>query len=385
MRHRMLLLAAVAVLIAAPAMAFHDDGVGYCQGCHTMHNSQNGEPMKINATDTGFEGPVGVGYADLLLAPNPTDTCLNCHARDGGYGVWATSMTAISTGDYTSAGNFVFLQEDNINDGRGGGTPSNFIPGEQSGHNLRSGIKGTTWDSVLDAPPGGDLTTNQIECTSCHDPHGQDSFRILYQQGQTVDVAGQPVTFAGTMVADAISYSASEAYNLHNAYKSGYSEWCSTCHGDFHNGTSQASPFIHPSGTELTQTIIDKYNAYKGTKDCVLNPPTGGQPCGSGSSQTAYNPIVPFESLTGVTTTSTDGPAPGAKVACVSCHRAHASSARDAGRWDFQILFMETDGNTSLSYKLPYANALNMPADDDQRSLCNKCHSQDEYDHLVTP
>lgn len=385
MRNRMLLLAAIAILIAAPAMAFHDGGVGYCQGCHTMHNSQNGVGMNEDALGSGAGTGTapGFGYNDLLLLPNATDTCLNCHARDGGYGVWATSMTAITPGDYTSAGNFVFLQEDNINDGRGGSSVANWIPGQQSGHNLRSGIKGTNWDTTLLAPPGGDLTTNQIECTSCHDPHGQNSFRILYQQGQSVGIGAgnQSVTFAGTLVADEISYSATESNTLHNAYKSGYSEWCSTCHADFHNS---AGNFIHPSGTDLPTTIIDKYNAYRGTADCVNNPPSGSNPCGSGSSQTAYYAIVPFESLNGVTTTSTDGPAAGAKVACVSCHRAHASSARDAGRWDFQVLFMELDGVQSGSFKLPYA-ASNMPADDDQRSLCNKCHSQDEFDHLVTP
>jgi hypothetical protein len=71
-------------------------------------------------------------------------------------------------------------------------------------------------------------------------------------------------------------------------------------------------------------------------------------------------------------------------VACVTCHRAHATSAQDMGRWDFTLQNIETDGSVSGSWKIPYAQAT-LPADDDQKSLCNKCHTQDEFDHLVTP
>ena len=37
------ILLAVAVIgfYAAPAAAFHDGGVAHCNGCHTMHNSEN--------------------------------------------------------------------------------------------------------------------------------------------------------------------------------------------------------------------------------------------------------------------------------------------------------------------------------------------------------
>ncbi|MCM2268487.1 MAG: hypothetical protein NDJ75_00115 [Thermoanaerobaculia bacterium] len=396
MKNRMLLIAAVAILVAAPAMAFHDGGVAYCQGCHTMHNSQANAPMNfsvspgVNPGDAPVVGTgiaVGTGYDDLLLFPNATDTCLRCHGNNtSSYNVFESNpifnpADTTSMREYYSAGNFAFLLEDNINDGRGGATSP--ISGMRAGHNIRSGIKGSTWDTVNLYPPGGqaELANNMIECTSCHDPHGQDSFRILYQQGQIVDVAGDDVTFAGTMVADEISYGAVETLTTHNAYHSGYSEWCGSCHGDFHNSSGN---LIHPSGEQMTAEIVDKYNAYRGTADCVTVPPSGGAPCGSGDASDAYLPDVPFEDVN-VTTSSTTGPTVGSSyVACVSCHRAHATSAADAGRWDFTILFLSTDGVTSGSFGIPYAQTT-LPADDDQRSLCNKCHSQDEYDHLVTP
>ncbi len=40
--------ALISLVLGAPAMAFHDDGVARCAGCHTMHNSQDGVAM----TDT---------------------------------------------------------------------------------------------------------------------------------------------------------------------------------------------------------------------------------------------------------------------------------------------------------------------------------------------
>ena len=42
----------VALIVAAPALAFHDNGVAHCNGCHTMHNSEDGAPMNYDATGT---------------------------------------------------------------------------------------------------------------------------------------------------------------------------------------------------------------------------------------------------------------------------------------------------------------------------------------------
>ena len=60
----------------------------------------------------------------------------------------------------------------------------------------------------------------------------------------------------------------------------------------------------------------------------------------------------------------------------MTCHRAHATSAPDAGRWDFSVTFLIEDGDESGSYEIPN------PYTDNQRSLCNKCHRKDEFDIL---
>lgn len=386
---RILLLAATVAIIAAPGWAFHDSGVADCQGCHTMHNSQDNAPLNDPAGSGGAQLPVGRGYPDLLLYANASDVCLSCHGGARSYNVFTDDPLNPGLSNYYSAGNFVFLTEDNINDGHGGST--NPILGQGSGHNIKSGIKGTDWDTILTQPPALDgapaqLTNNQLHCSSCHDPHGNSSFRLLYREGQTVSVGTSSVTFDATVEAEGISYGDVEADGNHNAYISGFSEWCSSCHTDFHNGFG--TRLIHPAGTFITNVVATAYNKYLGTTDCVNNDgypsgEPGGSPCGSGTGANAYLPDVPFEQA-GMTTTYTGGATAGSSiVACVTCHRAHATSARDAGRWDFQVTFLHEDGDESGSWPIPVSSAVGTYADANQRSLCNKCHSQDEYDELT--
>ncbi len=374
---RMLLLAtAVVVIWAAPALAFHDDGVAHCNGCHTMHNSQDGDPMNFNASGTGFGLPVGQGFNDLLLFANKTDVCLNCHAGSGSYHIWATDPLA--PGPEKGSGDFVFLQEDNINDAHGGA--SNPVLGHAAGHSVVSAMMSTGADAELTTSPGGSYPAADMACTSCHDPHGTDSFRLTYKTGQTTTSdTSHVINSHATIDADAISvFGPPESNGNHNAYKDGYSEWCSNCHQLMHTGLGgTGGPNTHPTGELLDGDQVAVYNLYNGTEDCINNPPAGGNPCGSGTFATAYLALVPLEDA-GNTTSKITGATDGtSKVACVSCHRSHATSAPDAGRWDFNITGLDEDGHESSSYGLPN------PYNEYQRSLCNKCHSRDEFDALV--
>ncbi len=363
------LLAAVVVsFFAAPAAAFHDGGVAHCNGCHTMHNSQNGAIM----ADGGSPGQ-GVNVY-LLKAATPSDTCLICHAAPGsdtGYGVMGTSV--LTPKPEKGAGDFIFLTEDNINDGHNGAIEP--IPGYAAGHNINAPGHGISTDPVLATAPGGTFPSADLACSSCHDPHGTDSFRILYGANRLVRTNSSTYVFANAAPdAEGVNlFGAAESNSNHTAYKAGMSAWCANCHGDFHNNVAA---LIHPSGTPLGNTIAATYNAYNGTTDCVNHPPAAaGLPCGTGIQTTAYLAQVPFEDPAN-TTTSTAGPTSNSRVMCLTCHRAHATSGPDAGRWDFNVTLLDEDGVESGSYALPN------PYDANQRSLCNKCHSQDEFDRL---
>ena len=102
-----LLIALAMCFVAGTALAFHDGGVAHCNGCHTMHNSQNGALVDIDSPD---------GNPWLLVDSTPSDVCIACHDHlDQTLGHDVMTPPAEK-----GAGNFVFLLEDNLNDGHGG-------------------------------------------------------------------------------------------------------------------------------------------------------------------------------------------------------------------------------------------------------------------------
>ncbi len=345
------LAAAAVALLAGPAGAFHDKGVADCAGCHTMHNSQDGvlvDPASPN------------GNAWLLTKASPSEVCLSCHATRLG-AVFGTDPLAPPV--ERGGGNFVFLLEDNINDGHAGA--SNPILGFRGGHNIVAPGYGVGADGVTTVAPGGNFPASFLACSSCHDPHGNTNFRLLYGAGRVVNTFYPFTNPAPTAVGISLFGAGGESNTNHTAYQAGMSAWCGNCHGDFHN---VGSTLKHPTGETLGGTIATAYNLYNGTDF-----PIGG------TQATAYLAAVPFEDPAN-TTTSTAGPSGGSTVMCLTCHRAHATSAPDAGRWDFNVTFLNEDGAESGSYIIPnpYASA-------NQRSLCNKCHVKDADDGPFVP
>jgi len=330
-------------LLIAPALGFHDGGAARCNSCHITHQSEDGIPTSA---------PVS---GELLRGATPTEICLTCHANSQGE---VLSGDPLSPPPERGPGNFVFLLEDNLNDGPD--APINPIPGDAAGHNLVAPSWGLSADARHSFAPGGTYPANQMGCTSCHDPHGGGQYRLLYDAGQTaagnflfvypapeaagIDIAGVP-----------------ESPTNHNAYLSGMSAWCANCHGSqYHENDSTPRFDEHPTDRALGSDERTTYNNYDGDSD-----PLGGNPA------TAYLPEVPFEALS-MTTATTAGPPGGARIMCLTCHRAHASSAPAAGRWDFNVGLLSEDGIASGSYPLP--DPYQDPA---QGQLCHKCHAFD--------
>lgn len=342
------LVSCVLLAMALPAVAFHDGGVAHCDGCHTMHNSAD------NPADT----PAGNQF--LLKQSNATDMCLSCHATRLGNS-WGGSLAA--PGSQSPGGQFIFLTEDNLNDGHAGGDPANFIPGYQAGHSVISVDKVTIADGVNALAPGFvgvPYFASNMHCTSCHDPHGQGNhFRLLYGSPYDSNAMGAPFAY-NVPAPTATAGGWTETSTDHSAYEAGMSEWCGNCHGEYHN--DDFSVLKHPSGMGMGSTVSANYNAYMGSGDY------------SGDGTAAYLVDVPFEEV-GMTTDYVAAASTTSKVMCLSCHRAHATSAPNAGRWDFSVSFLDEDGLESLSYAIP--NPYEATVGADQRSLCNKCHAKD--------
>ncbi|MBL7033382.1 MAG: hypothetical protein ISR91_04485 [Candidatus Delongbacteria bacterium] len=350
MRKVLLLTAAFCFVAAGTALAFHDAGVAHCNGCHTMHNSEDGALVDPDSPN---------GNAWLLRDATASDVCLSCHGDHLGAVFGDDPLAPPSP---IGAGNFVYLLEDNLNDGHAGA--SNPIGGDAAGHNIVAPSRGVAADATLMSSPGGSFPSSSLGCSSCHDPHGNDDFRMLYSAGPIQDGLFNFTNAAPEATGRSIFGGAPGA---HTAYQDGMSSWCGNCHGDFHDEAN--GRLIHPSGSAIGGTIAQTYNLYNGTADI-----TGG------AQATAYLEEVPFEDAANTSIMSTEGPSAGSKVMCLTCHRAHASSGPDAGRWDFSVTLLEEDGLESGSYALP-----DPYGDDDQRSLCNKCHKKDANDHIATP
>ena len=233
-----------------------------------MHNSQDGALV-----DTA--NPNGNAY--LLNNGNATDTCLQCHA---GYGQFADGA------GFGPGGDFAWVTKTFTWSAHGHTSTSE---GDSHGHNVISPAYGIAQDATLTTAPGGDFQAQYLRCTSCHDPHGNQNFRLLYSNGTGPVYNGGNYAFsAPAPVAlgnsrNTLTDAGKETDLHHTVYKSGMSDWCANCHTNFHSDNT--TNFVHPIG-ELGSTVAATYNAYVSSDNL-----TGG------TAATAYMGLVPFEAV----------------------------------------------------------------------------------------
>ncbi len=421
---------ALALLAAAStqtALAFHDGGVGACEGCHSMHGKQDG-------TKAG---------AFLLVGSDPSSACLTCHATtaQGTYQVFTSrNVPQVPPAQLTPGGDFGWLLKSYAWLAPDGAQESS--PGEGHGHSVVAADYGLVQDSVRLTAPGGSFPSSQLGCTSCHDPHGR--YRLL--PDGTVGTAGAPVVASGSYGGSALALPgvagavgvyrllggvgyaqriagpgtpipfgaappvalSPQAYNRSErvtetrvAYGAGLSEWCSNCHGSIHvqQVSNSTSAFRHASGSTARLSgggELAIYNNYVRTG--VL----------TGTQATSYTSLVPYEeslrdrtqlALRAVSDGSaTAGPSTGFEnVTCLTCHRAHASGWDHALRWNMPasgiIVFggswpgLDASGEAALARNAQGRTRGEVQAamydrnastfSPYQKVLCNKCHAQD--------
>jgi hypothetical protein len=337
----------------------------------------------------------------LLIASDVGSTCLDCH--QGGWTDRTNYHVFSSDGSVQSpGGDFFWLTQSYSVDV--GWTVKQFS-GYDKGHNIVASDFGL---NIGDDPdntfaPGSTAMVPQssFSCNSCHNPHGGGgtdqignveaqmpisgsgsyggvpeagtrfgNYRLLYDKDD-----GDPMPGVGDITIDApdaetIGYIETDI--SHPAYRSGMSDYCGLCHDQFLPGGSANDK--HPVNEPLGGDLAQNYNYYQATGDYA-----------AGNAATAYLPLVPYEdSSVANTPTNTAGPPASAEVACVTCHRSHASAFDYMARWQLDTEF--------LADQIPTTTEVPAMADDTvpyygrnitdefgewQRQLCNKCHVQD--------
>lgn len=380
--------------LSSTALAFHAGGVAHCDGCHTMHNSVDGQPV----------AGTGADRTSLMLGSDPSSTCLNCH---GDVGAGRTSSYHVMSEDghyFHSGGDFFWVQKTYSYDVRGTETFSN---GEDHGHNIVALDYGLNAQAVPAQAPGGTYLAEDLSCSSCHDPHGT----IFNNTGGPISVSG---SYGGTpadgtragnyrLLADngyrtagltyatpggvpkAVSTNSNVNDTLHTDYGSNMSAWCANCHGEF--TMAQKHP-VGPTDGALSKTNNTTGQSYATTYNRYVKT---GDSSGAGWPQSTgpYLELVSFERGAGAALdiNSTAGPS-GGNVMCLTCHRAHASAFDYAGRWDFGTEYIAhshptaDDNDVADIFGDPLETAYygrNVVSEygEYQRSFCNKCHAKD--------
>ncbi|HET6278163.1 MAG TPA: cytochrome c3 family protein [Candidatus Polarisedimenticolia bacterium] len=406
------------------AYAFHEGGVAECSGCHSMHGSP--------AADY------------LLISSDQSSTCLSCHESDTDTGPRSYHISTAAS-QLTNAtdiplqrspgGDFGWLRQDLVGINSRGG--NEFNNGEDRGHNIVAADNSYVADATPQAP-GGIMNSTDLSCVSCHDPHSRarripngnvvyppstGTYEPILAAGSygAVPVAGEAVgvyrllggsaytaypsgpTFPGVPAAVAPStYNRTEmttqtrvvyGHGTANGYAS-WGQWCATCHPDMH--TVSSPNLVHEVDGQLNGPATI-YNKYVKTGDLTAT---------SGDSFTS---LVPYAMNTSDVTmlapkaltndSDLSGPLATDRIACLSCHRAHASGWPYMMRWNSEAEYLTLGAPASPVYpgtdaglgnqgqfNLGYTTAQMAAAYYDrpatvfaghQRSLCNKCHNKD--------
>lgn len=293
---------------------------GVCSDCHTMHNSQMGEEMAYDFSDTTHT-------FSTTATPKPTlliYSCVGCHTN--------------VNNDATKVGivPIVFNPADVPTKPLAGGNFYYVIQDKANGHNV-VGI--TVADSSFTGKkiPGSatDYNGNQVACageSGCHGDRsaGNDELEAMKTAHHTDDdtggVTGASIGLSyrfldGILGTEDDDWEQNDGNTTHNEYKGAtspgtdtISSLCGKCHGDFHSSAGTGSPWLrHPTDYTLPGGTTE-YAAY-----------------------TTYSMTAPVARTSPGTSSNDVGPGTGtAIVMCLSCHRAHGSPNYKMIRWNYK-------------------------------------------------
>lgn len=171
-----------------------------------------------------------------------------------------------------------------------GGSFTPTLRSDKVGHNIYS------IDMTLGLTPPGGYTLAEFGCWSCHDAHDNGNYRNLKTE---INGYATPVTADG-------------APNFkQNVYISGINGFCGACHERFNTEryfSGGKGRVCHPVGITISGAQHADFLHWSGLNNKITQ---------------AEHPSGDTYDLNG------------ARVFCLSCHRAHASPYNDSMRWDY--------------------------------------------------
>jgi predicted CXXCH cytochrome family protein len=320
-----------------------------CAGCHRIHTGANEYLLKEAGTVEEFcyscHGNGGPG-SDLAVQEG---TFYGEASPGDPYG----GKTASTTLGLRAGG----FEEARINTTDSTASTIGVLAAPQT-VNSRHTLEATTtlWgNGPIDSGAGPSF---ELECTTCHDPHGNGNYRIL----RTVPTG-----------------SGGAGYAIPDTYPKTYT---TANYFNMYFGAAPANPMTEPPGAVAGQSIIydtsqwcsqchTRYLAESGTT-------TSGKPASQGSRVDSGDDIFAFRHTSAGYGYSSFGGSPGFKYnnrGCITCHASHGSNSSMPGNVTEGTTYSSSvewpDGSTSNATDLQRASMLKM----DNRGMCKKCHS----------
>ncbi|NTV15546.1 MAG: hypothetical protein HGA96_16740 [Desulfobulbaceae bacterium] len=354
--------------------------VGECAMCHTMHNSQSGNPITTAGTGASWDAGVLSGGSNGVQSQLLRTDCVGCHSNTGGetiltvggndipivYNLSGYPAQPLAGGNFAAVAGNSNMGHDvrGINNVIDPNHAAAFAPGAGGapGH-VASGcanschVSFTLDDSAVQSP--GSINAYKFAgCRGCHtriahhnpsDP----SYRYLGGHNDNQTNPGVIYVEAGGLESDGPGHNPYEAADWeqnpsavnHNFYRvqsdlneyTTISSMCYGCHNRFHAmGVPDGNHATDNGGDDNT----DDTPSVQGGNPWMRHPtgvriPNGGEYANLLSGTTPYNPTIPVTRVDGETSPVL---VPGDQVFCLSCHRAHGSQYDDALRFDYSTM-----------------------------------------------
>jgi len=295
-----------------------------CASCHRIHTGQNEFLLKQASTVADFcyscHGTGGPG-SDLAVQEGTYYGGTNPGVYPGP--IPPGTPKPASTGVGLRAGGFDYARINTTDSGYGMirvlATPQPVT----SEHSSDGTIDGTVWgNGALNSGAGPSYA---LECTSCHDPHGNGNYRILRSVPQGSSGAGTPtpVPVAIADEAGTKDYTASNYFSPGPVDGPQMSRWCATCHTRYLATTAKPAysgdaifTYRHRSdGLGLGETTCIKCHATHGTNAQMTGPYSSAVPWPGGVNPTPIPSVTPTPGTQRTSLLKMDN-----RGICIKCH-----------------------------------------------------------------